>query len=310
MSRPKRWSSGVEGRIMIHCPWAPALLGSALSLVTATQPTATLDLSAQAAFARTMSSVNGASERKPIGFVLSVNGQWLADGKALKVGQELVSSANLSLSPMTPIGAGRSISVVLIDGRRLSHPCSTRAACAFQLPPSLQDSPMSSRITQAFRLIFGQPERYVSALSRGTRDPRGALSDGVLRVDDRRLLLSDWMRGIAPGSYQLRFRAAATSDQEAITIPITWSGTELSVDVASTIRRGVYSAQLLSSLVDGADPIGVEAWVLVESSGSYQRSRDAYLEAETMTNRWGADVSERERRLFLRAILDELANRQ
>jgi hypothetical protein len=127
-------------------------------------------------FAQTLSA-----QKKPVGFVLSFDGQWLADGQAIRRGQELLSGSVLSLSPATTMGAGRSVVIILANGQRIIQPCKTPQACRFTLPVSLNNTGTAfSRLADAFNLIFRQPDRYTSALSRAGRIKTPNLSDTVV----------------------------------------------------------------------------------------------------------------------------------
>ena len=80
------------------------------------------------------------AQKKPVGFVLSLDGQWLSDNQPIRRGQELLSGSVLSLSPATTMGAGRSVVIILANGQRITHPCKTPQACRFTLPVSLNNT--------------------------------------------------------------------------------------------------------------------------------------------------------------------------
>jgi hypothetical protein len=257
------------------------------------------------------------AQKAPIGFVLSLDGKWLSDGQPIQVGQELLAGSTISLplSSATAIGAGRSITIILANSTREPHSCNTLDTCrtGFKLPASLNAPTTTwSRLGDAFHLISSKrPDRYVAALSRGGDNRTVNLRDNVLEDNVGRIEIGTLLQRVDAGRYLLRFRGIPTDGAprgEALTIPVRWNPTHTSTVLRTRLTPGLYTVNLFPASPPDADAIG-EAWILLDTPSRYAQSRAAYTEATAIADAWGPDVPERDRRLFLRACLDQLGSR-
>ena len=248
------------------------------------------------------------AQANPIGFVLSLDGQWLADGKPLQLGQEVFAGSTLSLSPDTTIASGRSITVVLADSTKIAHPCDTAGACGFTLPASLNAPTTAfSRLADAFNLIFKRSDRYVPALSRGAASVAGELSDAVVKIDGGRFDLAPLMRSVDIGTYELRLRSLMRDDAPPAMLRVNWNPKGSRAAQPAGVAAGLYKVSLFPATPPDADQLGDDAWILFAASPRYERSAAAFKNASAIAASWGADVPAKDRRPFLRATLDHLA---
>jgi hypothetical protein len=251
------------------------------------------------------------AQRQPIGFVLSLQGRWLADGQPLQLGQEVLAGSAISLSPETTIDSGRSITVILADSTKILHPCDAAPVCRFTLPASLNAPTTAfSRLADAFNLIFKRSDRYVAALSRGPGTEAGNLADGVMKIEAGRFDPAPLMHDIDAGQYLLRFRALSADEAppEAVsTVRVDWRATGSRVALPASMGPGLYKVSLFSATPPDADQLGDDAWSLLAAPPLYERTSAAFEEAAATARSWGMDVPAKDRRLFLRATLDHLA---
>lgn len=251
------------------------------------------------------------AQKKPVGFVLSLDGQWLSDGQPIRRGQELLSGSVLSISPATTMGAGRSVVIVLANGQRITHPCKTPQTCRFTLPASLNSSGTAfSRLADAFNLIFREPDRYASALSRAGRNSTQNLSDAVVKLDARKIDMTPLLQGLAPGRYMLQFRRVPREDSrrgEVSMLSVDWNQKPALAELAPSMGAGLYKVSVFPSARSDAEPIGDEVWILLDTPEHYAESHVGFQEAVVLADSWGREVADSDKRFFLRAVLDRLA---
>lgn len=251
------------------------------------------------------------AQKKPVGFVLSLDGQWLSDGQPIRRGQELLSGSVLSISPATTMGAGRSVVIILANGQRITHPCKTPQTCRFTLPASLNTTGTAfSRLTDAFNLIFRQPDRYASALSRAGRNNTPNLSDTVVKLDARKIDITPLLQGLPPGRYMLQFRRVPREDSRGGEVPILsvdWNQKPALAELAASIAAGLYKVSVFPAAPSDAEPMGDEVWILLDTPEHYAQSHAGFQEAVALADSWGHEVADYDKRFFLRAALDRLA---
>jgi hypothetical protein len=258
------------------------------------------------------------AEAAPIGFVLSFHGAWQVDGQSVRQGQPVFPSAKLALAPGVRFDATKdlpwTITVVLLDNTTCSLSCGSAVTCAggLALPESL-GGPTSvlTKLVDAFRRIFANPDRYASLLSRGGSGDQN-LTDAVARLDAGRIRLAPLLQAVASGQYRLQFKSTqqptGPERREAV-IDIEWSRSDTSYTRPSDLVPGLYRVSLLS--VDHfAEPVGREAWVLVAAATTYESSRAAFERATTLASTWKTQVPAQDIDRFLRAYLASLAEQQ
>jgi hypothetical protein len=251
------------------------------------------------------------AQRHDIGFVLSLEGPWLADGQPLRKGQAVASGSRITLAADADFARNKRffVSFVLANDSTRFRACDTRRSCdlPFVLPESL-NAPTSlvSRISEAFALIFKDPERYAGVIS---RDGSGAtqLPDGVIRLAAGQLAIGPLFQNITPGLYAIQFRHVESVSQQTWMMDFDWDGRRLSAPPPSGLQPGLYLVALYRTTAN-ADPLGVEAWVLVDTPARYDRSSTAFREAASLAQSWAAGSDANDLASLKHAYLEYLSS--
>jgi len=256
-------------------------------------------------------------EAREIGFVLHMDGAWLANGKPIAgVGAGLAAKSVISLSPATDFRSGQKykLDIVLLDSRPIALDCASFETCRTRLPYTLPDSLVArssvlERLHQAVQhLLFGEPERYISAISRGAGAPQ-QIKEGVLLLDRGRLAIGAWFQGVEPGAYTLALVNIGRENQStANPAPLTfeWRGDRAATVDGKDLAPGLYEARLLPARSVLNQPVSQDAWVLVAAAGAYEKDAAAYGECTASSANW-KQIDPPEVETFLRACLDQVA---
>jgi hypothetical protein len=250
------------------------------------------------------------AQQPPIGFVLKLDGVWLVDGQPLGIGQQVRAGATLRLSPASPVGAARSFLIILANSQPFPALCLTEQACraGITLPASLNESAsLLSRIADAFNLIFKEPNRYVSALSRGEPGGGARVPDGVVRLQAGALDLAPLFQNIGSGTFVMRLRSLPHANGPSRTTTITVNAAQSKSPVAAAgLLPGLYEVSLMTA--PDADTASDTSWWLLDAPPHYDISRAAFDETAKVIASWGELASNRDKQLLLRACLDQIAS--
>jgi hypothetical protein len=258
---------------------------------------------------------NKSVEPRQIGFVLSKEGTWLANGQPIPgVGAGLGAKSVISLPPNIDFRSGQRyrLTIVLLNNRTIPLDCNSFETCRQQtrdpLPDSLAaPSTVVERVHQAVaRLLFRDPDRYILADSRGSGPPQ-KIKEDVLLLNDGRLSIGAWFQSVEPGPYALALvyigRDNRSGNPAALTF--TWTGNRAATVDARDITPGLYQARLLPARSVLNQPVSQDAWVLVAAPTAYEKDAAAYRECTASTAGW-TQVDPSEVQTFLRACLDQV----
>ena len=255
----------------------------------------------------------GQSQPQPIGFVVSFHGVWHVAGRPLKMGEPVFPNATLVLAPTNRFDSAKdlpwTITVVLLDSTTKFLSCSTAAGCAegLRLPESFgPPTDFWTRLGNAAALLFKDPNRYASLLSRGAGDRH--LVDGVARRRDAgNVDLDSLFQAVSPGRYRVEFRSLESgrgANRAAAGSHMAWNGREIAATPSVDLAPGLYAVSLSSA---GGDRLGRDAWVLVADSPDYAALAAAFDAAKAITTTWAPRVAPEDVDRFLRAYLSALA---
>lgn len=227
-----------------------------------------------------------------LGFVLEQTGKWsvaaeggqpvpVVTGQTVKAGDQLAAA-----------GPDAHLTVVLLDGGRLSCPGDER--CASPLKGRAAVPGAGTRLVRAISGLFSKPERYATTMSRGEE-----LCEAVLKLRGDKIDLAALLEKLPAGRYHLVFKFLGDDmsphDEPTISTDAEWKPGKAHPWSAKGLKPGLYSATLES---------GADAWVLLSSEAHYKRDTAAFAEAKKTVAGWGKDVPARGVRSFLRATLD------
>jgi hypothetical protein len=86
-----------------------------------------------------------------------------------------------------------------------------------------------------------------------------------------------------------------------------WDGRRLSAPPPSGLQPGLYLVALYRTTAN-ADPLGVEAWVLVDTPARYDRSSTAFREAASLAQSWAAGSDANDLASLKHAYLEYLSS--
>ena len=245
------------------------------------------------------------------GYVLAVQGKWSLQGQPaqLVVGAPVVQGTSLvAASP----AAGDHI--VVVESRSgavlVTRQCDTARACARPLvvprPSEAHDqgSPVARLLNGILARIAGDPDRYITTLSRGSARLVDAVlpwsEDGVdlapvlpvppAASDHTITLITLQCRG--PGACPQQPRMSHIGGQQSTTI--------------QGLAPGLY--ELVVHRPRGSiGPERVRAWILLLPPPQHARAEEIYRAGARVAERWGTEVDAATKQGFLRALLAELA---
>jgi hypothetical protein len=245
------------------------------------------------------------------GYVLAVQGKWSLQGQPaeLVVGAPVVQGASLvAASP----AAGDHI--VVVESRSgavlVARQCDTARACARPLvvprPSEVrsQGSPVTRLLNGILARIAGDPDRYITTLSRGS----ARLVDAVLPWSEGGVDLAPVLPVLPAGSdhaialMTLQCRGPGPCPQQPL---MTHIGGQRSTTIHG-LAPGLY--ELVVHRPRGSiGPERVRAWILLLPAPQHARAEEIYQAGAGLVQRWGTDVDAATKQGFLRALLEELA---
>jgi hypothetical protein len=250
-------------------------------------------------------SVNGMPQQeRPSGYVLLVKGDWLLNGKKIEKGQAVRPGD--TITPKS-VGKDSQITVALYNQQVISRSCVSPDNCkgAISIPIINQSNPVIERILKVVAMAFlsGKSEKpgIVQPVSRGQ-----SLHESVVRLNDGKIDLTDFLSGIDPGKYTLNFKPLAPDG-----VPLNETGIKVEVTIpggsnqtllfsAEALRPGLYRVVKADNKA--------EAWVLLTQARSYDATAAAFNEAVKLTDAWKREeVDYATKRSVLRAWLSHLA---
>ncbi len=248
------------------------------------------------------------------GYVLAVQGRWSLQGQPaeLVVGAPVVQGA--SLVAASPAAGDHIVVVEATSGAVLvSRHCDTGRACARPLAvprPSearSEGSPVVRMLNAIFARIAGDPDRYITTLSRGS----ARLVDAVLPWSEAGVDLAPVLPGLPAGSEHaiavttLRCRGLGACPQTSLKAGIGGPTGQGSTTIHG-LSPGLY--ELVVHRQRGAiGPERVSAWILLLPSSQHARAEEIYRAGVGLAQRWGTDVDAATKQGFLNALLEELA---
>lgn len=247
-----------------------------------------------------LSASTPGSSGQPVGYVLEIRGVWYVNGNpaaTLKRWQELPASGVIRVQ-----SPSRYDTITIADmrgGILARRDCQANCVDPIRLPPRPAQPTLVRGILQtAMEWLWGSPDRYVAARSRGAE-----LSDGIAKLVDGKIDLSPLLT--IQGKYQLRWRLLAPHQKVE---PVNWSeAIELKPILSfSEFRPGLYEFEVLRRVGSGTEAIS-SAWILVVLPEQYGDTKDSYDQAVRLTSQWEGKVTPETVQAFLRAHLDELA---
>lgn len=230
------------------------------------------------------------------GFVLEISGEWQVQGAAGVLRQGDTAPFGARLVPRNPDANSRLV-FLLNGGGSLYKSCAIAVDC--RSPLRLPDRAESNRQPDTFwaavrRLVAARPDRYAITAGRGF-----GLSDSVLVLDARYLDLSALCRTWTPGIRRL-ILARLDEAGPPLRYSLDWDGRGPAYAPAADFRPGLYTVSL-----DGSNE--PPAWILVTPSDRYEAAAAAFAQARSIADLWDAAVPRSSRILYLRAVLDHLA---
>jgi hypothetical protein len=258
----------------------------------------------------------GAASSDVVGYVLSLDGQWLMRGsdRALVVGAALPADAELVARSAA---AGDRIVVVAARSGAvlLSHQCTSAEAC--RQPIRLQaasDGGTRAVLGELMRAVMarleGEPDRYVATLTRGP----ARLGDAVLAWQDGAVNLAPVLQQVAAGDWLVGLNRLDCAGRPQCTeslgpAVLAWRpGSPALVPVAGG-EPGLYELTLRRRPAGERPELIRRAWVLVAGPSEHAAKAEQFAAALRLTEGWGDAVEPGPRQGFLRALLDEMSRR-
>jgi len=258
-----------------------------------------------------------------VGFVLSIDGPWQIQGRALRQGEAVPAGARVLLAAGTTydpnpaagaiVNTKRTywIDIVLLDGQHKDLRCSSAQACRVGLlmPGSVvAQSSFGTRLGDVFRLILSTPERYVGLMSRGESGDRAAFVDGVAKLEGGRLQMSPFFKGLPNGAYRLQFervQSEPNAGERPPDLEVAWDRSPASAAPQTTIASALYRVTLLREQDPAFGPF--ESWILVTDAAAFAPTAAAFDEAMRAARGWGRNVPAKDVAIFRHAYLAHLA---
>jgi len=165
-------------------------------------------------------------------------------------------------------------------------------------PPPAQPTLVRGILQTAMEWLWGSPDRYVAARSRGDE-----MSDGITKLVDGKIDVNLLLN--SQGKYHFRWQLLAPNQKVEFT---NWSqAIELTPIISfSELKPGLYEFEVLGRVGSRLERIST-AWILVVLPEEYGNTKDSYNQAVMLTKQWEGKVTPETVQAFLRAHLDELA---
>ena len=248
------------------------------------------------------------------GYVLAMQGKWSLQGQPAKlvVGAPVVQGTSLvAASP----AAGDHI--VVVESRSgavlVTRQCDTARACARPLvvprqsEARAQGSPVARLLNGILARIAGDPDRYITTLSRGS----ARLVDAVLPWSEGGVELAPVLPVLPAGGdhaialITLQCRGPGACPQQPLMSHIGSPTGQRSTTVHG-LAPGLYELVVHRSR-GSIGPERAPAWILLLPAPQHARAEEIYRAGADLAERWGTDVDAATKQGFLRALLAELA---
>jgi hypothetical protein len=267
------------------------------------------------------------------GLVIGIEGVWSTYDKQLRLGD--------SISPKDEVTGARGTLVIWFDGSRpMVYRCEAQS-CGIRItaptavqergrhngslqkgPPKPQpkllpkpapvpDDPGTAAevkpdswtgLKAAFNKLFTQPERYITAASRGLE---GGLKEAVVPLDGSQVDITSALRNLEPATYWLRFEPVDHPGEARAPVQVEWASGKPAAVSAAGLKRGLYRLALVEQSGESA---GSDAWILLSAKEHYPAQSAAFQKAVETVAAWPAEADPSAARAVLRAALESLAN--
>lgn len=157
------------------------------------------------------------------------------------------------------------------------------------------------------RLMIAQPDRYVTAASRGIE---GDLSESVALLKGSQVDVAAAFRNLDGATYWVRFQrltAGAEATQPALataSVPVDWKPGSACQIPSKGLGLGLYRISLLEP---SGESTGSEAWMLLTDEQHYRQKADAFQDVAKEVDSWPTESDPSAARAMLRATLQSLA---
>lgn len=253
--------------------------------------------------------------QEKIGYVLDVKGMWSLDNNP---SQRLSRAAALPAEGVIRLRASSGVGANYIVIANLSGEVIKKRECygpencqEVVLPRSVGRSiSFLSRVyTRIMDRVFSQPDRYRAAISRGAG---GEMQEAVVMLTAGKVNLGSAFTKMGRGKYLLRLESPGGEKQETVRpLEFEWNpAVEPSLVELNGIKEGLYRLSLLDARDGQSLGGGMDAWILVCEPETYEKVSSDFREVSKQTAAWESKVSRATIRSFLRAYLDELAERK
>lgn len=293
-----------------------------------------------------IASLAGPQSNKSV-VVLGVTGDWVAESAALEWlhAATATKDANKNLTQIEFLksdgaqrggcaaGTGGALAVKFDDDENVySFPCDTlddgrchlgdfpvkalprgkAFVCVRYLAPKAQGR-VASFLTSVWDavdpLLTESAQLFVSPVSRGL-EPE--LSDSVVLLQAGKLDLSEPLRDLPAGTYEIRMeslstREASAAGQAQLTVAVTWrEGGKAWIDAPDSFRPALYKA----AEIDAGKSRVTQAWILVADEKHFDGLHAQFVKAKESVANWPDTVDARAPRTVLRAYLDALSGQK
>jgi hypothetical protein len=243
------------------------------------------------------------------GYVLSLQGRWALQGAGAPLGVGAPVPAGSRLVAAAPAADDH---ITIIEAHSgavlLSHRCRTAAQCSQPIALPRSNAPTGGDglglVAAIASRLAGQPDRYVTTLSRGP----AALPDTVLPMGSDGVDLAPALQGLRPGTYTLRLaplrcNGGPPCDAVATLEMRDWQPSQAARIAAQPVA--VYELDVSPPPGSGLPP-RPNSWVLLVPQNKHARAMTFVGAAQSLADSWGTQVDPPTKRAFVRATFDTL----
>jgi hypothetical protein len=166
------------------------------------------------------------------------------------------------------------------------------------VPATDQENGFLQRLS---RVLFEQPDRYISAASRGLE---GDLKEAVLPLEGSHVDISPTLRDLEPGRYWVRFEPIDRPGEAKAPAQVQWSPGNIATISAANLKSGPYHLFLVEQ---SGEPTGSDAWILLCDKEHYAVQSAVFQQTADMVAAWPPETDAAAARAVLRAALESLA---
>ena len=232
------------------------------------------------------------ADDQPAGFIIACTGDWYGRSGKSKLGTGETVFAKSELRCASNDTKGR-ISISLLNGELVSKDCKDSPVIVPDTPES-NDGTIRKMIAAVGSLFKEEPQRYVSAISRG-----GNEEDYVLQIQDGKIDLATLMEGRRSDTYTFHF--SAVEDENNVELSQAWNN-ELLVLSSQELQEGLYNLSVFGKFSEADD---FECWILLSGPDQFEKQRSAFENAKLLISSWPAHEASN-KRSFLRGVLEYL----